>query len=143
MSCSICAAKKSSGQITQTEDGASLMIQVCKKYAAEMGINDPAGFSLAACSVAQCSKGARVTGSNTPEMKALVNVTEWCWDWTGNYSSAAQTGPHGPASSADSFRVIRGGSWHNPPVDSRVATRSDSCYPSFRKEYLGFRSVLH
>jgi len=70
------------------------------------------------------------------------NVSEWCWDWYGNYDSASQTDPRGPASTADSFRVIRGGTWHNSPVNSRVAARSDSYYPAFNDQYLGFRSVL-
>jgi len=37
------------------------------------------------------------------------NVMEWCWDWEGNYPSAAQDNPLGPASGT--HRVIRGGSW--------------------------------
>ena len=36
------------------------------------------------------------------------NVTEWCWDWFGAYSTANQTDPVG--ASSGSFRVRRGGS---------------------------------
>ena len=35
------------------------------------------------------------------------NVWEWCQDWYGSYSSAAQTNPTG--ASSGSFRVYRGG----------------------------------
>jgi formylglycine-generating enzyme required for sulfatase activity len=37
----------------------------------------------------------------------LGNVTEWCWDWYGGYSSAAQINPVGPPFGSE--RVVRGG----------------------------------
>jgi formylglycine-generating enzyme required for sulfatase activity len=36
------------------------------------------------------------------------NMSEWCWDWYGSYSSGA-VNPRGPSSG--SYRVVRGGSW--------------------------------
>jgi formylglycine-generating enzyme len=37
------------------------------------------------------------------------NVWEWCWDIYGNYTSGAQTNPHGAVSGF--YRVFRGGGW--------------------------------
>ena len=37
------------------------------------------------------------------------NVSEWCQDWYGSYTSDAQTDPTGPASGTN--RIVRGGSY--------------------------------
>ncbi|MCX6132214.1 MAG: SUMF1/EgtB/PvdO family nonheme iron enzyme [Ignavibacteriales bacterium] len=49
------------------------------------------------------------------------NVWEWCWDWYGAYSNAAQTDPKGPVSGI--WRVLRGG--HFGDVD-------DGCRATWR-----------
>ena len=67
------------------------------------------------------------------------NVFEWCWDWYGGYSSGSQTDPRGPASGY--YRVRRGGSSGNYANLCRAAFRS-SYNPTYRYNYLGFRSVL-
>ena len=64
------------------------------------------------------------------------NVLEWCSDWYGSYSSAAQTDPTG--SSTGSYRVIRGGSWGNYATSCRVAHRFFST-PSLSYDCLGLR----
>ena len=64
------------------------------------------------------------------------NVWEWCSDWYGSYSSAAQTDPTGP--STGSFRVYRGGSWFSSASYCRVANRS-SYTPTFSDFNLGLR----
>jgi formylglycine-generating enzyme required for sulfatase activity len=65
------------------------------------------------------------------------NVWEWCWDWYGDYSSGAQTDPHGP--SAGSFRVYRGGAWQfNALLES---ARRIYVNPSNGYDNLGFRLV--
>ena len=51
------------------------------------------------------------------------NVCEWCSDWYGSYSSAAQTDPTGP--STGSSRVRRGGSWGHNAAHCRVVYRSN------------------
>ena len=66
------------------------------------------------------------------------NVSEWCSDWYGSYSSMAQTDPSGAGSG--SFRVHRGGGWDYSAQICRVAFRSD-CTPDIRDSNLGFRLV--
>jgi formylglycine-generating enzyme required for sulfatase activity len=67
------------------------------------------------------------------------NVWEWCWDWSGAYSSASQTDPRG--STSGSVRVIRGGGWNCSPNLCRAAARYDSG-PTGGDHTAGFRSVL-
>lgn len=64
------------------------------------------------------------------------NVYEWCSDWKGSYSSAAQTDPTGPATG--SARVIRGGGWGSDATYCRVASRGSST-PTFSYTSLGLR----
>lgn len=67
------------------------------------------------------------------------NVWEWCSDWYGNYSSAAQTNPTGASSGLG--RVIRGGSYDDAATECRVSVRSNapitSSFPT-----LGLRLVM-
>jgi formylglycine-generating enzyme required for sulfatase activity len=63
------------------------------------------------------------------------NVSEWCSDWYGYYSSSSQTNPAGPSSG--SSRVLRGGSWSNYAQDVRVPVRGGGA-PGARFN-LGFR----
>jgi formylglycine-generating enzyme required for sulfatase activity len=64
------------------------------------------------------------------------NVYEWCQDWYGGYPSSAQTNPQGP--DTGSGRVIRGGSWNDPPQNCRVANRYGNS-PGSRDDGTGFR----
>jgi formylglycine-generating enzyme len=64
------------------------------------------------------------------------NVWEWCWDWTGDYSSGTATDPRCPSSG--SIRVCRGGSWFYDAGNARVAYRFGR-FPGFRRDYNGFR----
>ena len=64
------------------------------------------------------------------------NVYEWCSDWYGSYSSAAQTDPTGP--STGSNRVYRGGCWLNFATYCRVAERS-FIGPAYSFNGLGLR----
>lgn len=66
------------------------------------------------------------------------NVWEWCSDWSGDYSTSAQTNPKGPLSGL--HRVLRGGSWLNDASNCRTAFRN-SCSPSYSTDGIGFRLV--
>ena len=67
------------------------------------------------------------------------NVWEWCQDWGGDYSSAAQTNPTGAASG--SLRVNRGGSWYYNAEFCRSSNRSHGT-PGRRSYLLGLRLAL-
>jgi len=70
------------------------------------------------------------------------NVFELCWDWSGDYSSAPQTDPHGPTI-IGSVRVGRGGSWNVDASFAQVFNRNPNISPpTTRSVDLGFRSVL-
>jgi formylglycine-generating enzyme required for sulfatase activity len=67
------------------------------------------------------------------------NDLEWCWDWYGTYSTAAQTDPQGPINGTQ--RVFRGGNCFNSEVNSRVGYRSYESPGSQYGLYSGFRCV--
>jgi formylglycine-generating enzyme required for sulfatase activity len=66
------------------------------------------------------------------------NIWEWCWDRYGAYGSGAAVNPVGPASG--SSRVVRGGSFFDPPADLRSAFRG-VVQPTGRGPVQGFRCV--
>jgi len=68
------------------------------------------------------------------------NVSEWCQDWYGDYSSEAQTNPTGPQSGG--YRVLRGGSSWFIAGDCRVSYRNFDYVPGYRNVSNGLRLVL-
>ncbi len=68
------------------------------------------------------------------------NVWEWCADWYDGsyYANSPPNNPLGPDSG--SYRVLRGGSWHNHPDHLRVATRS-RIHPADANDDVGFRCI--
>ncbi len=70
------------------------------------------------------------------------NVSEWCQDWYGSYSSRSQSNPTGPASvSSGSGRVYRGGGWGSSTRGCRISYRSDGG-AAYRYYSLGVRLAL-
>ena len=67
------------------------------------------------------------------------NVREWCQDWFGDYSSASQTNPQGPATGTK--RVFRGGSSGNYAMFCRLSCRY-GVTPDFRDCGSGLRLAL-
>ena len=70
------------------------------------------------------------------------NVSEWCQDWLGDYSSEPQIDPVGP--STGSFRVLRGGDEFDHMRNCRVSCRQGGyqTHPTFAKDGKGLRIVL-
>jgi formylglycine-generating enzyme required for sulfatase activity len=70
------------------------------------------------------------------------NVCEWCWDWYSSiyYTSSPPTDPHGPATSAFNYRVLRGGAWDFLADLARCQKRT-YLTPSNATTSFGFRCV--
>jgi formylglycine-generating enzyme required for sulfatase activity len=64
------------------------------------------------------------------------NAWQWCWDYSGSYSSGSQTDPRGPDSSL--YRVCRGGAFDRIAYGLRCAYRF-TVGPAGPDPSLGFR----
>ncbi len=67
------------------------------------------------------------------------NVSEWCKDWYGDYSTIATTDPVGPATGT--VKILRGGAWNSSIYNYRGAYR-DNNGPYNKNSYTGFRNVV-
>lgn len=68
------------------------------------------------------------------------NVSEWCFDWFGNYSSGnTQINPTGP--NYGTVRVSRDGAYCDDARFCRVSSRNRT-YPDYSLSYVGLRLVL-
>ncbi len=69
------------------------------------------------------------------------NVFEWVNDWVDEayYQSSPSSNPGGPATGE--YRIVRGGSWHDPEDGQRAAYRGWAA-PTDTDLALGFRCVL-
>ena len=66
------------------------------------------------------------------------NLIEWCMDWDGVYTDAAQTDPTGIA--AGEKHILRGGSWNDDAVNCRVSSRASAKDQQYQD--IGLRLVL-
>jgi len=66
----------------------------------------------------------------------LGNVSEWTWDWYGDYLQNTRVDPQGPE--GGSSRVIRGGGWVSDARFCRSAYRG-RWSPGSSNDYVGFR----
>ena len=64
------------------------------------------------------------------------NVSQWCWDWFGNYPEKPTPDPKGPAKG--SLRILRGGHWNNAAVRATCGFRVTG-FPTLASTNVGFR----
>jgi formylglycine-generating enzyme len=92
--------------------------------------------------VGQDRKKTMPVGSFAPNPWGLYdmlgNISEWCSDRYGEYSSDAQTNPKGPQNGP--HYVIRGGNWYDTEMSCRSASRNFSV-PDEGISGVGFRIV--
>ncbi len=98
------------------------------KYAGSNTIDNVAWYNENAYNVGNNSPdyGTHTVATKQPNELGLYdmsgNVSEFCQDWYGSYSSDAQTNPTGPTTG--SAHVFRGGSWVNSARACRVSDRN-------------------
>jgi len=107
----------------------------------ELDIKDEGLFLNSSGGRASSMRGTHPAGQNKPNSYGLYdmydNVREWCRDWYGSYSDAAEVDPEGP-SSGDK-RVVRG-DYSRDIISYRCAKRF--CYPPDKSDNeIGFRVV--
>jgi uncharacterized repeat protein (TIGR02543 family) len=105
-------------------------------YAGSNDLDDVAWYS------GNSASATHTIGTKAPNGLGLYdmsgNVSEWCQDWNGSYSSEAQTDPTGASSGSD--RIVRGGSWYYFDQYASSVYRYNS-YQYIRNNSQGFRLV--
>ena len=130
------------GPISRTDCGVDPNLDAIAWYCGNASVSYARCFDRTARGGAGCA-GTLPVGGKAPNAWGLYdmagNVWENVWDWHSR-EPAGGVDPTGP--STGTHRVIRGGSWHNPPGDCRAARHNDADRgPSFRNYARGFRLV--
>ena len=90
-----------------------------------------------------CGSKTHPVGTKTPNAWGLYdmtgNVWEWCADWYGEYPAESVTDPTGPQKG--SFKLFRGGGWHESARYCRCAVRGYS-EPDYQDGNFGFRCII-
>ena len=106
------------------------------KYSGSNDINAVAWYS------ANSGQKTHFVGTKAPNELGIYdmsgNISEWCSDWYGSYTNAAQTNPTGPSSGT--MRVARGGNALSYETYSRVSFRISGLPGNFG-DVVGFRLV--
>ena len=74
MKCSICATEEASVHITRTLGKSSPAIHLCRACAEKLGVNDPAGFSLA--DLLSAVRAAQESGQNAKSKLSIASHRE-------------------------------------------------------------------
>jgi len=115
------------------------------EYACRAGTNTPfnTGAEIPKNEASFHKTQTTTVGSYKPNAWGLYdmhgNVSEWCWDWLGDYSSGLQIDPVGASSGTK--RVQRGGSFDNASGEYLRSAFRGSSAPDLRSKYDGFRVV--
>ena len=90
------------------------------------------------------SGSTKPVGTKAPNSLGLYdmsgNISEWCWDWYGAYSSNTQTDPRGASSGF--HRIARGGAWFSYYASYLRSVNRNYHYPNYQYAYIGFRLAL-
>lgn len=105
-----------------------------------MGSGDEDSFNQSGWHRMNSERNTHPCGDKPPNPRGLRdmhgNAWEWCWDWYGDYPKGEVKDPRGPSSGT--ARILRGGSWMNPPSHARSAYRHHLA-PSTVFYTIGFR----
>jgi formylglycine-generating enzyme required for sulfatase activity len=93
------------------------------------------------CETEPASVGSRSPAGDTPEglQDMAGNVSEWVWDWVGEYGSEAIEDEAGPETGR--YKILRGGGFRETSDALRTRDRVPAD-PSSRSEGVGFRCAV-